>query len=69
MRSSSVGRSSGATRSDNPVPRLSHRITRPSENSRSIQRALAGSSPHGLSIEPTQPKVTRMSGSPSLATL
>ncbi len=44
MRSSSVGRRSAGSRSDSPVPRLSHMITRPKVASRSSQRAWAGCS-------------------------
>ena len=67
MRSSSVGRRSAGSRSDSPVPRLSHMITRPKVASRSSQRAWAGCS-SALWNDPIQPKVTRMSRSPSPTT-
>ena len=64
IRSSSVGRRSGGSRSESPVPRLSHMITRPSVVRRSSQRACAGTS-QAVWKDPIQPKVTRMSRSPS----
>ena len=61
IRSSSVG---SATRSDIPVPRLSHRITRAKLAIDSSARAQAGSS-HSDSNASHQPVVKTRSRSPS----
>ena len=58
------GEAVGGTRSESPVPRLSHMITRPNVPSRRSQRVCAGCS-QALWKEPIQPNVTRMSRSPS----